>query len=133
MGARILLVEDNAANLELVRYLLASAGHTTVLARDGREAIEAAQRLRPDLMLTDLQMPVMDGFELLRHVRQVPSLAEIPVVAITAFSMACDREAVLDAGFSGYISKPIEPETFNQTIDGFLPPELRSAAGGGRP
>jgi len=87
MGARILVVEDNAANRELVRYLLASAGHEVLLAIDGAEGVALARARRPALILSDLQMPRLDGYAMLAALRADPACAAIPVVALTAFSM----------------------------------------------
>ena len=120
MPARILVVEDNAANLELVRYLLASAGHVVLLATDGAEGLDVATRERPDLVISDLQMPVMDGYALIAALQRTPHCHHIPVVALTAFSMPGDREQIMRAGFAGYLSKPIEPELFVGQIAAFL-------------
>lgn len=125
MAARILVVEDNAANLELVRYLLAFTGYMVWQARDGGQGIVLALQERPDLILCDLQMPVVDGYQVLAQLRQHAETADIPVVAVTAFSMPNDRQKVLTAGFNGYLSKPIEPETFVAQIEEFLPAQLR--------
>lgn len=125
MAARILVVEDNAANLELVRYLLAFTGYMVSQARDGGQGIVLALQERPDLILCDLQMPVVDGYQVLAQLRQHAETADIPVVAVTAFSMPNDRQKVLTAGFNGYLSKPIEPETFVAQIEEFLPAQLR--------
>ena len=130
MGARILIIEDNPANMELVRYLIENAGHTAVLAADGNEGLAVARSTRPDLVITDLRMPVMDGFEFLRRFRLDPLFGDTAVVAVTASSMARDRDETLAAGFTGYISKPIEPETFVQVVDDFLRRELRSGGAG---
>lgn len=132
MGARILLVEDNAANLELARFLLEAGGHTVLSAEDGAEALRVAGAERPDLIVTDLQMPVMDGYELLRHIRADERLRGLRVVALTAFSMADDQRKVLVAGFDGYLSKPIVPETFVAQIGDFLPGARPAAAAGGK-
>lgn len=125
MAARILVVEDNAANLELVRYLLAFTGYMVSQARDGGQGIVLALQERPDLILCDLQMPVVDGYQVLAQLRQHAETADIPVVAVTAFSMPNDRQKVLTAGFNGYLSKPLEPETFVAQIEEFLPAQLR--------
>ena len=127
MAARILVIEDNAANLELVRYLLSASGHTVLMASDGAQGIAVARRERPDLIICDLQMPVLDGYQVLAQLREHPGAFESVVVAVTAFSMPRDREKVLTAGFDGYLSKPIEPETFVAHIETFLPVGLRSA------
>lgn len=122
MMARILIIEDNAANLELLRYLLHAAGYEVLLARDGDEGIRVARASLPDLILSDLQLPGADGYSILRTLRQDGATAAIPVVAVTAFSMARDRELVLSAGFNGYIPKPIDPEQFVASIATFLTP-----------
>lgn len=125
MTARILVIEDNAANLELVRYLLSHRGYGVLLACDGPEGVAVALRERPDLILCDLQMPGYDGYRVLRELRnQLPAA----IVALTAFSMPHDRQNVLTAGFDGYLSKPIDPEQFVAEVEGFLPPAVRLPA-----
>lgn len=127
MAARILIIEDNAANLELVRYLLAFSGYTVLEARDGAQGLAMARRERPDLIICDLQMPLLDGYQVLAQLRGDPGNAASLIVAVTAFSMPNDRQKVMTAGFDGYLSKPIEPEKFVDQIEAFLPTELRSA------
>lgn len=129
MPARILVVEDNEANLELVRYLLEHAGHAVFVARDGLVGVETALRVRPDLVLCDLQMPLLDGYGLLERLRGDPAVSATPIVAVTAFSMRGDDSRVLTAGFDGYVSKPIDPGTFVARMEAFLPPALREAHG----
>jgi|SRR5882672_83070 two-component system cell cycle response regulator DivK len=126
MAARILVIEDNQANLELAEYLLKASGYTTLAARDGAEGVRTARNAHPDLIICDLQMPVMDGYEVVRQLKKDLLLRQIPIVAVTAFSMPGDRNNVLAQGFDGYVSKPIEPETFVRTVEGFLPPGLRA-------
>lgn len=128
VAVRILLVEDNPANLELVSYLLEAAGHTVLIAEDGRQGLELARREpRPDLIVSDLRMPVMDGFEMLRYIRTDVALNDVPVIAVTAFSMSCDQTRVMLAGFDGYISKPIIPETFVSEVEAYLKAGRRKA------
>ena len=112
MTARILVIEDNDENLELMTYLLQAFGHTTLTARDGVEGLDLARRQTPDLILCDLQMPRLDGFGVARALRQDAQFARIPLVAVTAFAMRDDRERVLASGFDGYVTKPIVPEEF---------------------
>ena len=126
MPARILIAEDNEANLALVEYLLQAVGHETVSAIDGREAVRLARESRPDLIVCDLQMPEVDGYSVLAQLRDDPALGDVPVIALTAFSRRIDRTTVLVAGFDGYLSKPIEPETFIEDIERYLQPQLRS-------
>lgn len=129
MGARILIVDDNEANLELVGYLLEAGGHTVLSAEDGEQALALVRRLpRPDLVISDLRMPVMDGFELLSRIRQEATLDALPVIAVTAFSMAADRARVMHAGFDGYLSKPIVPESFLGEVEAFLRAGRRPSA-----
>ncbi len=127
MAARILVIEDNAANLELVRYLLSFSGHAVLEARDGAQGVAMALRERPDLIVCDLQMPRLDGYQVLAALRQHPGCAATSIVAVTAFSMPNDRQKVMTAGFNGYLSKPIEPELFVAQIEAFLPAGLRAA------
>ena len=131
MAARILIIEDNKANLELAEYLLKASGYTTLTATDGEEGVRSARKEHPDLIICDLQMPIMDGYEVVRHLKKDPLLRSIPVIAVTALSMPGDRSKVLAAGFDGYLSKPIEPETFVRTVEDFLPPGLRARPTGG--
>ena len=125
MAARILVIEDNGPNLELVRYLLSANGHTVLLANDGVQGVALARRERPDLILCDLQMPALDGYGVLAQLRADAGGFDPVIVAVTAFSMPHDRENVMTAGFNGYFSKPIEPENFVAQIEAFLSPALR--------
>jgi CheY-like chemotaxis protein len=128
MKATVLLVEDDMASLELAAYLLEHQGYRIHRAEDGRQGLDIARRLADqlDLILSDIQMPNMDGYELLRELRGNPAMAGIPVVAITAFSMRGDEQAILNAGFDGYISKPIDPERFTTQVSQWLSAEPRS-------
>ena len=125
MTARILVIEDNAANLELVRYLLTYSGYTVLPASDGGQGLALARQERPDLIICDLQMPELDGYQVLEQLRGDVRGADLRIVALTAFSMPKDRDKVLTAGFDGYLSKPIEPENFVAQIEAFLPTALR--------
>ncbi|MCK0513061.1 response regulator [Aromatoleum buckelii] len=130
MAARILIAEDHPASLELLRYLLSANGYDILSAEDGEAALELARRHPPDLIICDLQMPKKNGYEVVGELKSDPALAQIPVVAVTAFSMIGDREQVLAAGFDGYLSKPIEPEEFVSLIEQYLPLSLRQQHGG---
>ncbi|SHN15143.1 response regulator [Rhizobacter sp. OV335] len=126
MSARILIVEDNAANRELMDYLLRAFGFETMKAADGAIGLEIARRERPDLILCDIQMPVLDGYAFAHDAKTDPSLREIPLVAVTAFAMVGDRDRVLSHGFDGYIAKPLEPLAFIQAVNAALPTTLRA-------
>jgi len=120
MTARILVVEDNALNLKLVRDVLQVAGYEVVEARSGEEGLSVAQQTRPDLVLMDLQLPGIDGTETMRKLRQGPLGTDVPVVAVTAFAMAADRERVALAGFDGHIEKPISVRALPGLVEGYL-------------
>jgi len=126
MSARILVIEDNVANMELAEYLLKTAGYTCLAATDGAQGLQAVRRERPDLIVCDLQMPILDGYAVLRELRNDESLRSIPIVAVTALSMPGDQRNVLRAGFNGYISKPIDPEQFVSQIETWLVPDQRA-------
>lgn len=121
MSARILYVEDNEQNFYLVSFLLSARGHQVAWARDGRAGLEAASAAPPDLILLDIQLPVMDGYEVARALRARPGLEGTPLVAVTSYAMPGDREKALEAGCDGYIEKPIDPITFGLEIERFLP------------
>jgi len=112
VSTRILVVEDNWESLELMRYLLKAQGHQVFVAAGGAAAVEIAPRERPDLILCDVQMPDVDGYEVLRRLRANPALAHVPVVAVTALSASDDRHQIAQAGFDGFLPKPIAPESF---------------------
>lgn len=117
----ILLVEDVADNRELASLLLESAGHTVIEAHDGLAAVALASEHHPELILMDLSLPEMDGWEATRHIQANPATREIPIVAVTAHAMAGDRERVMASGFVGYITKPIEVGSFAAQVAGYLP------------
>ncbi|HUF79617.1 MAG TPA: response regulator [Burkholderiales bacterium] len=129
MAARILIIEDNAANLELMTYLLRAYKYEPISAMDGAAGLALAQQELPDVIVCDLQMPKLDGFEVLKRLKAEPRTRAIPVVAVTAFAMVGDRERVVAAGFDGYLSKPIEPETFVSQIERFLKEKSGSRPG----
>lgn len=128
MPARILLIEDNPANLELMSYLLMAFGYTPDTFTHGTAGLVAAQGEMFDLILCDIHMPEVDGYEVARLLKADPARQLVPLVAVTALAMVGDREKVLAAGFDGYIVKPIDPETFVQQIEVFLGPERRTTA-----
>lgn len=123
MGRRILVVEDNAKNLKLVRDVLQFSGYEVTEARSGEEGVELARNRTPDLILMDLQLPGIDGVEALRLLRENPATRSVPVVAVTAFAMKNDRDRALLAGFNGYVEKPISVRALPSQVKNFLPPE----------
>jgi CheY-like chemotaxis protein len=123
-SARILVIEDDPANLELMRGLLSARGHSIIAARDGASGVDMARTGRPDLVLCDMQLPVIGGIEVVTLLRGDSATHTTPVVAVTALTMPGDRESILAAGFDGYLAKPIVPETFAQQVEAFLPPRV---------
>ena len=128
MNTRILIIEDNAANLALMTYLLRAYGYTPLVASEGDAGLRLARDELPDLIVCDVQLPNISGYDIARQIKAAPALRGIPLVAVTAFAMVGDREKVLAAGFDGYLSKPIEPETFVPELEAFLRPELRASS-----
>jgi CheY-like chemotaxis protein len=120
MGFRILVIEDNPTNLELMTYLLNAFGHSTMVAMDGEEGIAEAIRSTPDLILCDIALPRVDGYGVARRLKAEVTLRAVPLIAVTASAMAGDRERVINAGFDGYISKPITPETFVMEVESYI-------------
>ena len=125
MTARILIIEDNRTNMELMVYLLTAFGYQLDTAADGCKGIERALSTLPDLVICDLEMPVMSGYEVVKHLRDRIETKPIPMIAVTAYAMVGDRDKILAAGFDGYVSKPIYPETFVKEVESFLPAEKR--------
>jgi two-component system cell cycle response regulator DivK len=117
---RILVVEDNPLNLKLVRDVLQFAGYDVVEAQSGEEGLRAAQTDPPDLVLMDLQLPGIDGFETLHRMRQEGLGRGVPVVAVTAFAMAEDRQRASLAGFDGFVEKPISVRALPGQVAAFL-------------
>jgi len=117
---RILVIEDNEQNLYLTRFILERGGMEVIEARDGRTGLAAARESAPDLILLDIQLPEMDGFEVARTLRGEERTAGTPIVALTSFIMAEDRARVMDAGCDGMIEKPIEPEHFLDEVRVYL-------------
>ena len=105
---RVLLAEDNPMNRELIRDMLEAGGFEVIETSDGEEALRSLRETPPDLVLLDVQMPRLDGYAVLRHLRHELRLGNLPVIALTAYAMRGDREKALAAGFDGYVSKPID-------------------------
>jgi two-component system cell cycle response regulator DivK len=119
-GESILIVDDTAMNLKLTRVLLSGDGYTVHTACDAEHALEVLDKLRPNLILMDVQMPGMDGLELTRLLKRNPDTKDIPVVALTAYAMSGDEERTRAAGCDGYIPKPINTRTFGTSVAGYL-------------
>ena len=116
----ILVAEDNATNRELFRELLEARGYTVLEACDGPETLRMLEQAMPDILLLDIGMPVLDGFTVVRAIRENPRLAALPVLAVTAYAMQGDRERVLSSGFDGYLSKPINATLLAEELERLL-------------
>ena len=117
MKQRILMIEDNEQNRYLATFLLERHGFEVVAAPDGMTGIEMARAQRPDLVLLDIQIPGMDGYAVARALRRIAALRDVPIIAVTSYAMVGDREKCLAAGCTGYIEKPINPDTFVSEIE----------------
>ncbi|RPI36653.1 MAG: response regulator [Nitrospiraceae bacterium] len=127
MKPTILVIEDNENNAYLVTFILEKSGYQVVQARDGQAGIELASKIKPDLILLDIQLPVMDGYAVARKLTGNGELSIIPIVAVTSYAMPGDRERVMEAGCVGYIEKPINPATFVAEIEQYLPDGKKGA------
>lgn len=105
---RVLIAEDNAVNRELLRELLEIGGYEVLEACDGQQALHIIEQTQPDIMLLDIGMPVLDGYGVIRKIRENPCLTTMPVLAVTAYAMQGDREKIMQSGFNGYLSKPVD-------------------------
>ena len=116
----VLVIEDNENNLYLMRFILTKLGHTVIEARDGAAGVKLAKKNRPDLILMDIQLPVLDGYAATRLIRQDEELKGIPIVAVTSFAMVGDRDKALEAGCTAYVEKPIQPSSFIKVLERYL-------------
>lgn len=118
--AKILIVEDNALNIKLFCDLLSAHDHEPHAVTDSRLALEEARRFRPDLVITDIQLPHVSGLELIRLLREDSDLREVPIMAVTAYAAQGDEERIRGAGAQSYVSKPISVARFVAEVDGLL-------------
>ena len=118
--AKILVVEDNALNIKLFCDLLTAHGHETEPVTDSRDALEAARAFKPDLVITDIQLPFITGIELMEMLRADEQLKDVPIMAVTAYAAAGDDERIRAAGAQAYVSKPISVMRFAETVDQLL-------------
>lgn len=120
MKTKILVIEDNEQNSYLVTFILEKHDYEVIQAANGWDGISLAAQERPDLILLDIQLPTMDGYAVARELKKNELLAKIPIVAVTSYAMPGDREHALEAGCSGYIEKPINPDTFVNQVEKYL-------------
>jgi CheY-like chemotaxis protein len=120
MKDHLLIIEDNPQNLYMMRFLLEKNGFNVIGATDGRQGIAEALQQHPQAILLDIQLPGMDGYAVAEALKGHPELADVPIIAVTSYAMVGDRERILAAGATGYIEKPINPETFVEEIRQYL-------------
>jgi two-component system, cell cycle response regulator DivK len=121
MSDTLLIIEDNEQNFYLMRFMLENSGFVVIGAENGREGIELALRHKPSAILLDIQLPEMDGYAVAAELKKHDVLAGVPIIAVTSYAMVGDREKIIAAGATGYIEKPINPETFVPEINQYLP------------
>ncbi len=117
---KIMVVEDNKDNMYLVSFILKRAGHEVIEAWSGEQGVDLTMKERPDLILMDIQLPGIDGLDTTRVIRESATGGAIPIIALTSYAMAGDKERALKAGCTGYIEKPINPDTFLKEVEAFL-------------
>ncbi len=120
MSDTLLIIEDNEQNFYLMRFLLEKSGFKVTGAEDGKKGIEMALNLKPLAILLDIQLPEMDGYAVAEELKKHKELDGVPIIAVTSYAMVGDREKILAAGATGYIEKPIDPETFVTEIVRYL-------------
>ena len=117
---KILVVDDNEKNRYLISFILEKNGIEVVTANDGLEGVETARKQQVDLIIMDIKMPKMDGYEATRMVKKLEGYQSVPIIALTSYAMAGDEKKAMDAGCDGYVSKPIDPETIMDEIRKYL-------------
>ncbi len=120
MTKRILMVEDTEDNRQIVRDLMASVGYDLIEAEDGAAGVAMAAEHRPDLILMDIQLPVLDGYEATRRIKANPELRHIPILAVTSYALSGDHVKAIEAGCDGYVTKPFSPRELLATVRRFL-------------
>jgi two-component system cell cycle response regulator DivK len=121
MTKRILVIEDTEDNRQIIRDLLSSVGYELIEAVDGVQGVALAQKERPDLILMDIQLPEIDGYEATRRIRAIPELAKVPIIAVTSYALSGDEAKTRAAGCDGYIAKPFSPRQLLAMVREFLP------------
>ena len=121
MSKRILVIEDTEDNRQIIRDLLSSAGYEMIEAVDGIEGVAVAERERPDLILMDIQLPGIDGYEATRRIRALPEIGTTPIIAVTSYALSGDEAKAREAGCDGYVAKPFSPRQLLAKIREFLP------------
>jgi two-component system cell cycle response regulator DivK len=117
---KVLIIEDNENNLYMMRFILTQMGYEVLEARDGASGVDLAKEKRPDLILMDIQLPVLDGYSATRRIREDEALKDVPIIAVTSYAMVGDREKAIAAGCTAYVEKPIDPESFIKVLERYI-------------
>jgi two-component system cell cycle response regulator DivK len=121
MSKRILIIEDQEDNRRILRDLLSSAGYELIEAVNGEEGVGLAEAQRPDLILMDIELPVLDGYEATRRIKANPALTRIPIIAVTSYALSGDEAKAREAGCDGYVTKPFSPRALLAKVREYLP------------
>lgn len=125
MKVKILVIEDNKQNMYMITYLLESYGYEVLQSFTGMAGINKAKKEKPEVILLDIQLPEMDGYAIARELKKIAELRETPIIAVTSYAMPGDKERAMEAGATGYIEKPINPDTFVSQMEAYLPTHLK--------
>ena len=117
---KVLIIEDNENNLYMMRFIITKLGHEVLEARDGAAGVDLAKKKRPDLILMDIQLPLLDGYSATRRIREDDTLKDIPIIAVTSYAMVGDREKAIGAGCTAYVEKPINPAAFIEVLARYI-------------
>jgi two-component system, cell cycle response regulator DivK len=126
MKQKVLIIEDNEQNMYMLSYLLESNNYEVHQSFNGAHGIVLANEIQPDIILLDIQLPEMDGYDVARNLRKKDVFKEIPIIAVTSYAMTGDREKVYEAGADGYIEKPIDPDSFIAQLEVFISNKRRA-------
>jgi len=124
MKSKVMVIEDNEQNMYMITYLLESYNYEVIQSFNGIDGIKKVKEEKPDIILLDIHLPEMDGYNIAREIKKNEELKNIPIIAVTAYAMMGDKEKAIDAGAIGYIEKPIDPDTFVSQMEAFLPRHL---------
>ena len=120
MKTKVLIIEDNEQNMYMLTFLLENENYEVVQAYNGTAGIEAAKNNKPDIILLDIQLPEMDGYSVAKKLRESTDLKDTPIITVTSYAMPGDKEKAIKSGATGYIEKPINPDTFIAQMESFL-------------
>jgi two-component system cell cycle response regulator DivK len=117
---KVLVIEDNENNLYMIRFIVAKLGHEVFEARDGSSGVALAKTIVPDLILMDIQLPILDGYSATRQIRMEDALKDVPIIAVTSYAMVGDKERAIESGCTAYVEKPIDPESFIKVLERYI-------------